>query len=603
TEEDVRIVRGLVAQFDGATNPLELVVRRFELDKGNAREIADMIEGVLAGESLTGTRITDRQATKLSFYRSELAEGIEEITGQEPTETEIDNVIRQQVTLTPELRTNSIFVKAPAEVMDFIAALIDEIDASDEGIRQIAQFKLENADAYQMATLLEDLFRVNRSDDVLYPTESGPQPQDRDPDWFGRQVTPLQDPRSELSITVDARTNTLLISGTEEYLELVREIVVELDAKDANERTTNVIELQNADAAEVQATLENFFRGEANRLNSILGDEMRGSLARQLEREVTVVGDPSSNKLIIAASPRYIDMVSTIVEELDAAPPQVMIQVLLAEVTLDSGNTWGVDVDVGPIGGQGYTFGSLAAGSGVAAALGVPNLSFGAADFNILIRSLQQQGKLEVLSEPKVTVNNNQQANINVGENIAIVSGVDRFSDGNSSANVERRDVGIILDVLPSISSDGFVRMDIRPEISSVSQRTDQISADVTAPRINTRSVETTVTVRDGQTVVIGGLFQTTQEERETSVPIIGEVPILGLPFRSKQVSQVKTELLVILTPHVIPGGDGRSADRFQSMPLDDMSREDLTRDALQNLTNPDPILRMLLEGDGGDQK
>ncbi len=257
-----------------------------------------------------------------------------------------------------------------------------------------------------------------------------------------------------------------------------------------------------------------------------------------------------------------------------------MIQVLLAEITLDNTDTWGMDVSVGPFGNKGYRAGSAAAGAGVATALGVPNLSVSSSDFNILVRSLEEQGKLEVLSNPHVMVNNNQNAKIQVGENIAIVNGVERSTDGASFADVIRQDVGIILNVMPSISTDGFVRMDIKPEISQLSEETTQVAADVAAPIITKRTVDTVVTVKDGQSVVIGGLIQSSEEKRRTKVPILGDIPILGIPFRSKKDSSTKTELLVILTPRVIPGQPGAS----------EATIKDVTEQAVDRLEDPSKI-------------
>jgi len=271
--------------------------------------------------------------------------------------------------------------------------------------------------------------------------------------------------------------------------------------------------------------------------------------------------------------------VLSIVDELDTPPPQVMIQVLLAEVTLDTTEQWGMDISVGPFGGEAYNVGSLAGGSGVATALGVPNLSVTSADFGILIRSLEAQGKLEILSNPQVTVNNNQKAEINVGDEIGVAGSTERSSIGTLISSVERLPVGIIMSVTPAISDDGFVRMEINPQISQLTNRTTQINRDQTAPIIARRRVDTVVTVKDGQSVVIGGLIQTTQEERRSKVPILGDIPFLGLPFRTKLQEARKTELLVIVTPRVIPGLPGSAHGMAQDVSNQQIDRmEDPTR-------------------------
>ncbi len=555
---DVEAVRRLVEQLDTARVEAVQEVKRVTLRAANALEIVRLVEGLLAGRPISGNRVNERQATRLRFHQEVIVEALGDGNALEAT---IDASVRERVRLTPDLRTNSVLISAPPEIMTLIEGIVRDLDEETRGDRQIASFRLANADAQQMALLLRDLFALEQQGDRLVLVPRGGDALDREgPDTIGeRTLTPVPDERQALAITVDRRTNTLLVSGTREYLEEVRQVVSELDSVEANERERLVYHLRNAEATVIEEVLTSYFSGEADLLRSTLGPQLSGSLARQLEQEVTVVGDAKSNKLLISASPRYIDAVQAIVSELDAAPPQVMIQVLLAEVTLDDSQTWGMDINVGltvpesRIFGDQYVLESFAAGAGVATAVGVPNFGVSSTDFSLLIRALETRGKLEVLSRPQVTVNNNEEAFIQVGEDVGIVTGSDRIGE-RVTAEVERRDVGIILSVTPSISADGFVRMDIAPEISSVSARTTPIGDDIESPIITQRRVETTVTVKDGQTVVIGGLIQTQSEERESKVPFLGDIPILGLPFRSLKRENVKTELLVILTPVVIPG-------------------------------------------------
>ncbi|MEM1185613.1 MAG: secretin N-terminal domain-containing protein [Planctomycetota bacterium] len=599
TPADVAAVRGIVARFDTQEGESAQEIKRITLRAANSFEIVNLVESLLAGRAISGSD-GERQATKLRFYREELAA----LSGREPgtpesdlIEATIDEALRDRVRLTPDLRTNSVIVSAPPDIMSLIASIIDDLDDETRGDRRIARFRLENADAQQMALVLRDLFALEQQGDrlVLVPRGAVPGEEDRIEEVGPGTLTPVPDERQALAITVDRRTNTLLVSGTREYLDEVRDVVAELDSIEANARERFVYHLRNADAAELEVVLSNYFAGEAELLQSTLGPELSGSLARQLEQEVTVVGDPKSNKLLISASPRYIDAVKEIVSELDASPPQVMIQVLLAEVTLDDAVTWGMDINVGRtvetsnIGGDGYVFDSFAAGAGVATAIGAPNFGVASTDFSLLIRALEAQGKLEVLSRPQVTVNNNEAAFIQVGEDVGIVTGSDRIGE-RVTAEVERRDVGIILNVTPSISVDGFVRMDISPEISQVTTRTTQIDEDFESPIITQRRVETTVTVKDGQTVVIGGLIQTIAEVRETKVPFLGDIPILGLPFRSYLQENTKTELLVILTPVVIPG-ESPAAEFVQDELFDKTLRAVNDREPVIQALDRDPLL------------
>lgn len=589
TDKDIDQMRALVSRLEGTGVATAQDIRRISLRSANALEVVQLIQSVIAGRTVSGQAdIAARQATNIRFFREKVAEVVEGQVGGKATEAQVDGAIREQVSLTPDLRTNSVMVKAPPQVMEVIKSIIDDLDTTSAGARRIEQFTLKNADVRQMADLLRDIFTLRQQGNkyVLVPTLGPtPNPGETGPNPDAGTMTPVPDERQELSIAIDARTNTLIVSGTEEYLGRVRQLVTDLDGIEAQERTQQIYAVRNAKAKEIETTLQSYFKGESGLTRSLLGPDQSGSAMRQLEQEVTVVGDEKSNRLLVSTSPRYIDAVMQMVRELDTAPPQVVIQVLLAEVTVDSANTWGSDVRLKNIGGSNFSFAGLAAGAGVATALGVPNLTFATNDFDLILRALEAQGKLQVLSSPHIVARNNQVATINVGDNIAIVQSVERTPQGGTVADVKREDLGIKLNVTPSISPDGFVRMDLIPEIQTLSQRTTQISEDFAAPVINKRTLQTTVTVKDGQTVVLGGLMQTTQDERRTKVPILGDFPVVGSLFRSTQKTDAKTELLMIVTPRVIYNDSPGGVERLRNLSehkIDALDSPGAVRDTLR---------------------
>ncbi|MCG3124989.1 MAG: hypothetical protein GIKADHBN_03499 [Phycisphaerales bacterium] len=609
SDQDIAEIRGLIAQLESAQVTAVRQIKRLELKSANALEMVNLLENLLAGRPVSGRPLGGRQATRLSFLRQSLKSELAG-AGRPPSEAEIDGAIRDQVTLTPDLRSNSVLVNAPPEMLALIEDIVSDVDATAAGARQIEKFQLKNADARQMAELLKDTFRLQQQGNafILVPPRVEEQaaapgtevpvdgfgPEVPIPGFEGTTVTPVPDERQQLSIAVDSRTNSLIVSGTQEYLDLVRGLVMDLDSVEANERIQSVYHLRNAKAKELETTLQSYFQADTQKLRATLGPNNIGSVTRLLEQEVTVVGDEKSNRLVISTSPRYIERVMQIVEELDSSPPQVMIQVLLAEVTIDSEKTWGANLSIGPFGGDDYRVSTLGAGAGVATALGVPNLSVSSADFALLIRALEAQGKLEVLSEPKVMVNNNVEANIQVGDDIAVPTDVEITPQGGTRSNVTRRDVGIILNVTPSINADGFVRLEIAPEISTLSERSTQISEDFSAPIIRKRTLSTNVTVKDGQSVVIGGLLQNTSEMRDTKIPLLGDVPVVGELFKSRNNKSVRTELMVIVTPRVIPGQSGGG---YWST-TEDIQRQ-ITEDATHQLDEPGPVREYIWGANG----
>ncbi len=588
---DIDKIRQLIEQMDG--DAISLGVREIKiipLQSANALEVVSLLQNVLAGQTLSGRGASDRQATILRFFRSTTRETLEDVKGAAPTETEVSSAIREQVTLTPDVRTNSVVVNAPPGMNMLIQELIQEFESSPGGQREIEVFHLTNADADNMRVLLQDLFNLQRQGQAYVLTPAGAAQGgdgEDDPAAFtlgDTTLTVVPDERQQLAITVDARTNTLLVSGTQEYLSLVRKVVAELDEQPGAQRVQFALELKNARVEDVAPALQQFIDQEQDRMATLLGPDRTGSVLRQLESEISVVGVPGTSRLIVSSSPRYETTIRGLIDELDRAPAQVKIRVLLAEVTLDTEESWGLDFGLSGIGSRNVGGAFTAAGTGVATAIGVPNFAVASADFDLLVRALQVQGRLEVLSRPEVTVNDNEEAEINVGEEIQIVTGVTTLNDGRLQSTVEPRNVGVILTVTPNISPDGFVRLDIAPEISALSQRTTQISEDFEAPVISQRRAETTVTVRDGQTIVIGGLIQNQNDTRKTKVPFLGDIPGVGHVFRTEQTTSVRTELLIILTPQVI----------VEDRDMAGRTTDEMTSESLEELTKPETLIELL---------
>jgi general secretion pathway protein D len=161
--------------------------------------------------------------------------------------------------------------------------------------------------------------------------------------------------------------------------------------------------------------------------------------------------------------------------------------------------------------------------------------------------------KTEILSRPSILTRNNQQATIMVGQSVPIITNSRVSDQTNTTINtVQYQDIGIILRVTPFITADGLVEMIVSPEISSLSATTVPISNTVASPVIDKRSADTVVVTPSDRTVVIGGLISTQTTNRDNKIPILGDIPILGAAFKRKTKADVKTELLIFLTPHVV---------------------------------------------------
>jgi general secretion pathway protein D len=223
-----------------------------------------------------------------------------------------------------------------------------------------------------------------------------------------------------------------------------------------------------------------------------------------------------------------------------------------------------------------------------ASGLGVPNIAIGSADFDLLINALQSQNRVQVLSNPSVMVANNSEGFIQVGQTVRLPDSV-AFSAAGQQSAVTPAEIGVILRVVPTINPDGYVRMEIEPEISRLSRTSVQISEDFESPVIDRRRANTTVTVKDGQTVVIGGLISDRYEEIEKKIPLLGDIPLIGAIFRNKSETIEKTELLIVLTPHVISNSGTIDRDR---------RAEELSREMLEKLSLDQELIEQIRRGE-----
>jgi general secretion pathway protein D len=297
--------------------------------------------------------------------------------------------------------------------------------------------------------------------------------------------------------------------------------------------------------------------------------------------------DPDTHNLVITADPVTMEQIRNVIRDLDSPKPQVLIKVVFMEV--EHNNSSDIGVEGGWAGGQnpassaGTLFGLAGANSVVTnfSALGQPMtaaLSPGSganaggafyqivgSDFQATLKAIAQAGKAEVLSRPSILARDGQPAQIQVGQDIYLPSGVSFNSVGTTGSTIPTingsyQPIGIILNVTPFIGNNGLVQMILQPETTAVDTSTpgqviaggSLFSSPVFAPNIDVRSANTVVVTPDGQTVVIGGLIGNTKSSNESKVPFLGDIPVLGNLFKEKTKSDDKQELLIFLTPHIV---------------------------------------------------
>jgi general secretion pathway protein D len=261
--------------------------------------------------------------------------------------------------------------------------------------------------------------------------------------------------------------------------------------------------------------------------------------------------DPETRSLVVIADPETNEQIRRVIESLDQPKPQVLIKVLFVEVTHRRGLDLGTDLLHTSASGD-VLENRVQTEWGVAAEMEGGFWRLLTDDFDATLRALAERGLLEVLSRPAILARNNQEAVIVVGEEVPFVTN-SRVADNGSVFNtIEYADVGIILRVTPFILSNEQVELIVAPEISTLTERTIPVSETVRSPVIAKRQAETVVVTPNGRTVVIGGLMESQKTESVRKVPVLGDIPLLGVLFRRKVTEDIKKELVIFLTPYIV---------------------------------------------------
>lgn len=282
--------------------------------------------------------------------------------------------------------------------------------------------------------------------------------------------------------------------------------------------------------------------------------------------DATISSDVDTRTLMIVTDDATNEKIRAIIAALDKPKPQVLINVVFMQVTHDNNFDLGAEATYkGPIAIKTNPDGVATTNFGIASQQRADPTFYGAfyqligRDVNATIHAMSGVAKTEILSRPSILTRSNQQATILVGQNVPLLSTTTQnLNSANNSitSTVTYQDVGIILRVTPFITAEGLVEMIVSPEISSISPTTVSIPGAGNATVIDRRSADTVVVTPSDRTIVIGGLIATQKNDTDTKVPILGDIPLLGYAFKRKKKEDVKTELLIFLTPHVVATPD-----------------------------------------------
>lgn len=604
---DMQEVAALIQKIDLDQSQAVSRVKIFPLKNAIAADLATTLNATLQSVLNPAAAQTAGLGTNIGGAGGEAAQQLQEarsvvleFLSQEGTQSRVlRSGLLADIRVIADPRANTLVVTAPKDSLELIGALINQFDARVSTVAELKVFTLKNADAESMVTLLQSTFSADNQQTDL-----------------GIQIAGVNDANSNLiplKFSVDRRTNSVVAQGGADALQIVEAILLKLDGADSRKRETTVIQLKNTPVADVSVAINEFLDTQRA---LIAQDPDLISSFELLEREVIVVPEAINNNLIISATPRYFEQISNLVKQLDKEAPQVIIQALIVEVELDNDDEFGVELglqdsllfnrsiidnvltvqqtvtgasnvtqtnqtivsqeatpgflfnSINPLGtnntkntgntaGQALSNFSLQRGNSDLGFGGLV-LSASSESVSILIRALAAKRNVHVLSRPQIRTVDNVTAQIQVGQIVPVVNGVSVTAVGSANPVIQQSEAGIILTVTPRISPDGNIVMETQAEKSDFNGSSVPIFTDATtgnvveSPIKNITQVQTTVSVPNGQTVVLGGMITESDTTIERKVPWLGDIPVLGIPFRYDYVSTRRKELLVFLTPRII---------------------------------------------------
>lgn len=481
-------------------------------------------------------------------------------------------IISKDGLLTAFPASNMLILIDSRSNIDRVLKILAEIDVEgSSGTLRI--FPLKHASVIEIAKTLDSLYQVTAA--------PGAPPVAR-----AKAARRVRSRGAALRIIPDVRTNSLIVMAGTDLLSDIEELLKQLDIPSPeNTGKINVYYLENSDAEEVAKVLASLSDKRPAVPSPAAPGTVKGIISAELEGGVRITADKATNSLIIIASVNdYLTLVD-VIKKLDIRRRQVYVEALIMEISLDKGRDLGVEFrgavesaqHKGAIlGGTNFDFkgnvndlfASIATGNplvfggtgliagGIMGKVKLPDGTEIPA-ITAILRAAETRDNINILSSPHLLTLDNKEAEIIVGENVPFITSQSR--DTTNLANlintIERKDVGITLRLTPRIHESEFVNLDIFQESSAI-KGTQLLDASRVGPTTTKRSAKTSVLVRNGDTVVLGGMMQETFTTAEKQVPLLGDIPLLGNLFKFKSVSRNKTNLLIFLTPHIIKEPD-----------------------------------------------
>ncbi|MFN4180040.1 MAG: secretin N-terminal domain-containing protein, partial [Armatimonadota bacterium] len=459
-----------------------------------------------------------------------------------------------EVRIAADTRANALIIAATKENLALIKQLVAELDRDYMPPVKVRVFELKYADATQVADMLSRMVQTTAPQQRGFGFFFAGMPFEQrvlgQQQWMGLQQN---------VVVADPRRNAVIITTTDANMPIFEQLIAELDKPADLGRLVKTYRVQNVDAQALTQTITTILQQQRRPTGflffTLAGDTQRLGPLQNLQ-DVTVTADERTNTIVITAPPAAFSAVETLIEQLDQPQPLVFIEVVIADVTLTKDLQFGVEWHIT----QKNIFGEtnevttdLITGTEAMKQAGGQGLfwSYMSETFRATLQALARDQKVRVIATPHILALANVQAQIQVGQQYPVVTSFFPGTGGTPpQISVDLRSIATTLQVTPRVNNAGEIVMDIVQTIDDLGGTVQQ--AGFTQPIINTRVARTSVRVKDGETVVIGGFMRDRIEEIVTGIPILKDLPIFGRLFRRTEKAKARTELMVFLTPRIV---------------------------------------------------
>ena len=356
---------------------------------------------------------------------------------------------------------------------------------------------------------------------------------------------------SSVTFAFDKRSNSIIMAGNKEKRSTVKDLISSLDKPLQGKGNTKVIFLNYIEANEIKPILSS--------MTGSIQDESKDSLVSRAD--VNIQASETTNALIVTAPPSIIEVIESVIRELDIKRSQVMIEAVIVEVSESFTNKLEILWQTSDSAMQPTASGSIAVSNfnSNSSSLLESGLNLGYfrnGDLRGLLNAIKTDNFNNILSTPSIITIENEEAEILVGSTVPFVTGSQALSSSQSSTGItpyrtiQREDVGITLKITPKVSKSGSITLDINQEVESVRQ--EDLPEGAQGLITDKRSIKTNVLVDDGQIIVLGGLIDGRKSVTESKIPLLGDIPILGKLFKGTSESIIKQNMMVFIKPSII---------------------------------------------------